>query len=288
MQMNPYHYHESDAASLALVAEQAQEIAELRAEPVFRDDAAGVAFLTGGGVINWSNYLDRPSRLSGTTRLATPAAFAEFTLRHRRDGETIIFADKAAGRLVAVFNAAPLREVTDTVAVAGHADHRAILDLTPDPDWVEWESNDRSDLPQDRFGELIDGLAHTMVRPDAATMMEIATSITGRQRIDYSSRTRLATGEVSFKFEQDTTMRAGKGATEIEIPESFVFAVSVWEGTPAVEVTARLRTKASHDGVRLGYRIIRKAQAVTAAFASVVEQVTAATAGTPVFLGSAP
>lgn len=287
--MIPSQYTDTDAAPFALVGELAETNERARLDPVFRDDAAGIAIFPEGRVVDWSRHLDRPARLSGSTALADPESFADFVLRYKRSGESVIFADKANGRLTAVLNAAPPAEEGDARAVAGHGDHRAVLALVTDSDWAEWERYDQALMPQDSFGELIDTLAHTMVTPDSARMLEIATTITGRQRIDFSSKTRLSTGEVSFRFETDTQMRAGKGATEVEIPESFVFAVPRWEGTPAVEVTARLRTKATEQGVRLGYRIIRKAAAVDLAFRSVVEQIAEQVGDeVPVFLGQPP
>jgi uncharacterized protein YfdQ (DUF2303 family) len=281
-------YRETDAAPEALAAAQATALAAAQAEPVFRDAAAGVAYFRDGGRVDWSAHLPRPARQSGTAYLANPGSFAEYVLRHSTP-ETVIFADKADGVLVAVFNGPPATSQDDARQVAGHGDWRARLDLVDGADWVEWRALDRSVVPQREFGEHVDGLAHTMVEPDGATMIEIATTLTSKTKLDFASRVNLGNGEVSFKAEEETTSRAGKTGN-VEIPTQFMFRVPLWEGTDPVDIVARLRFRAGReDGVMMGYRIVRKAEAVERAFAGVVELIADTLGdGIPIYHGTAP
>ncbi len=280
-------YRDTDAAPEALAAAQASEIARLGAEPVYRNEAAGVAVYPDGTRLDWSRHLPRPARQTGTARLADPMSFADYVLRHSTP-ETAIFADKSTGTFVAVFNGPPSTEQEQPGQVAGRGDWRAVMSLAQGADWAEWLVRDRDLMSQRDFGEHVDALAHTMLEPDGARMIEIATTLTAKTKLDFASRTNLANGEVSFRVEQETQAKAGR-AGEIEIPTQFVFRLPLWDGTEPVEITARLRFRASReDGVMMGYRIVRRAAAVDLAFGRVVEEIASIVGdGVPMFLGHA-
>jgi len=283
------NYRDTPGAGAALAAELTEAVAALSATPIHLDERRGLAVYPGGHRVDWSDALDRPARTLGTTNLDDPESFVRFVQRNTTP-ETVIFGSKRNGRFVAVFNGDPIAE-TDLPSenqTAGYADHRAVLDLVLADDWAEWARADRETFTQQGFGELVEALAHTMETPDGATMLEIATTLTAKTTLDYSSRTRLDNGDMSFSVEQETVQRAGRGKSSIDIPQEFAFRVPVWEGTEPVVFTARLRVKPAQDGVRLGFRIIRKAEAIDTAFRSVVEQIDAGTGEAPVFSGPAP
>ncbi len=279
---------DTQAAPGAFAADLASKLNVAATAPVHRDDAAGFAILTNGQVIDWSAWLDRPTRLSGTTRLGDPESFASWVVRHRTT-EAAIFADRNSGTLTAVFNGPPPTADDATSAAdqdAGYGDHRAVLTLDKSEDYTAWERSNAHVMDQLVFGQLLDELGHTMVAPDEATMIEIATTLTGKTRATWASRTRSQTGEVSFSMESETELRAGKGATSIDIPERFRFSVPVWEGTAPVEFGARLVIQPQGDGVKFGYKILRRVASIDAAFAMVIDDVADAT-GVPIFRGTA-
>lgn len=283
--MSTDDYKTTDAAPLALVAEQANALAVLALAPTIRDDAAGYAMFPDGRVIDWSDKLDRPARAVGTTNLDDPPSFCDWVTRHHTT-ETVIFGQKDSGRLTAVFNG-PHETDGGEPQDAGFGDHRAVLALRPGPDWVRWQQAADQDHRQQQFGELIEELAPTMVEPSGATMLEVALSLTAKSKIDYSSRTNLGNGDVSFKMDQETTMRAGKGPTEIDIPSRFTFRVEPWEGAAAVEFTARLRVTAQADGVRLGFRLLRVAETLNLAFGDLLDDIAGnVPEGTPIYRGA--
>jgi uncharacterized protein YfdQ (DUF2303 family) len=132
-------------------------------------------------------------------------------------------------------------------------------------------------------------MAHTIIRPDSATMLEVATTLTGKRSLDLDSRTRLDNGDIGFKFVEETTARAGRGATEVEIPTVFTIRVPIFLGGEPVEIDARLRFKADQDGVRMGYRLLRWKDAERDAFGAVLATVTDETSlSEAAFYGSAP
>jgi uncharacterized protein YfdQ (DUF2303 family) len=284
-------YADGEGADLALVADLAARLEDAESEEL--GSGPGWAALRNGKVHNWQAYLTEPTRRSGTVTLADPVSFAAYVLR-LRSPETAVYADKRGSSLTAVFNDHPesTEQATAGDEGAGFRDHRAVLALAPDTEWAEWSGANGRMFEQGAFGEFIDSMAHTIVEPDSATMLEVATSLTLKSKVDFSSRTRLDSGDLSFRFEQETEARAGKGAGTVEIPTSFVFEVSVWDGTPAVKFTARLRFKGDRDGVKMGFKMIRVAPTVDGAFRDLVDTVYGAMTGdgtypVPVFYGSA-
>lgn len=283
------HYSDTDGAHLALVAELSSRLADQEAVPVHSDHDAGYAVLRDGRTLDWGTRRPRPVRRRGHTRLATPIAFSDYVTRLLTP-DTVIYGDRSEGAFVAVFNDHPASgsDLTGaSSALAGWLDHRATLTLKHSTDWLEWIQRDGRLYSQTEFGEFIEAMGHTIVEPDPATMLEVATTLTAKSTLDYSSRTRLDNGDVAFKFEQDTTMRAGRGPTQIEIPSEFTFEARVWEGTDPVQVTARLRVRAERDAVRLGLRLLRVTDAVDHAFGSVRTEIVDRTAGAAqMFLGT--
>lgn len=281
-------YSEGPGGPFALVTELAQELRD--AQSAIVHEGPGFAVLRTGAVLDWTDTLDRPARVKGTTCLDKPADFAGYLTRHQT-AESVVYADKRSARLTVVFNGHDAMEpgLSSTQGLAGFGDHRAVVNLVEDEDWTAWVEGSKRMHPQATFGELIEGLAHTMVTPDGATMLEIALSLTARSKIDYSSRARLDNGDMSFKFEQDTDVRAGKRGSEVEVPTQFTFRATPWEGVEPVEVTARLRVKPGPDGVLMGYRIMRLGEAVDTAFDSVIAAVEAnIPEHVEIFRGAAP
>jgi len=267
-------YRGGDAAELALVVELTEQLADMQAAPIHRDDDAGYVVMPDGRVIDWTERRGRPVRRRGSVALDTPEALADYVARYRV-AETMGYASRSSGTITVVINDHPQSGPDDTAtgAVAGWRDNRAHLRLTESDEWAEWIRYDGTLRSQQAFGELIDSLAHTIITPDAATMLEIAQSLTAKRSVDFSSRSRLDNGDMSFRFEEDTTLRAGRGQNTIEIPTQFVILVRVWEGTNPVEVTARLRIRPGREGVEMGYKLIRVADARGVAFDLVCENV---------------
>lgn len=280
--------------SHALVGDLADSLALLAAEPVASGDTW--AMLANGQKVDWSDQGFRPHRRTGSTRLTDPASFAEFVTRHAVE-ETAIYADRSAGRIVAVFNDHPavpgVDETSPAVAsreedaTAGRRDFFAVLELAIHDEWATWTRHDDRSMTQRAFGEFLEDVAHTVVEPASATMVEVATTLTMRRKLDYDSRVRLDNGDQSFKFEEESTMRAGRGSNQIEIPTQFGIRVPIWEGTPTVDLKARLRIRAGSDGVAMTYKLIRRSDAVEAAFEMLLADIRGGIpTGLPIFIGS--
>lgn len=274
-------YADGEGADLALVADLTADLTTSQAEILTR--GTGYAVLRSGKVVDWTEQLPAPPRRTGAVSLDTVDSFAGYL--HRYGAEpTVVYADQAGGRFVAVLDDHPV--VTgDDAPGAGFRETTATLSLVHSQDWRDWRDRDRRMYPQQEFGQFIDEMAHTIVSPSSATMLEIATTLTAKTNIDYGSRVNLDNGDVEFRFEEETQARAGRGSASVEIPRTFTISVPVWNRTAAVEVQCRLRFKPEPSGVMMGFKMIRVDAAVEAAFDDVHAAVEAALPEFPVYLG---
>lgn len=294
-------YVDGEGGPAALAADLASELTTAQAEPVLEGEGwATYRDGRGGFITVESPFLDRPWRIHGTVELDDPDTFSAYVNR-LRTADTALYAALPRQSVTAVFNDHPTvsSQPTGTSApLAGFRDHTARLTLTTHPDWSAWKTRDMGSAtqsgrtgmyPQAAFGEFIEDMAHTIIRPDSAEMLEIALTLTGKRSLDFGSRHRLDNGDTAFTFVEETTARAGRGGQTIEIPNRFTIRVPIFLGTEPVEVEARLRYAADGDGVRMGYRLLRWMDAEREAFEAVVATVSDETGlNGATFYGSAP
>jgi len=281
-------YSDGEGADLALVADLATDLAVVQGEPLYA--GPGFAVLRDGSRHEWFEQLPRPTRRTGTIRLTDPRSFADLVMRNVTM-DTVLYASREDGCVTAVFDDHPAsnEDVGPGPDVeGGYRRDRVVLSLRSGDDWNEWASADRRPLTQVQMGDHVDMLAHTMVEPDAATMLEIATTLSSKSKIDLDSRVNLGTGAMTFSLVEDTQVKAGKsGRGEIEIPRTITFECAPWRGTERVRFEARFRVTASRDdGVRMLYAILRREETLDNAFGLLVESIRDDIGGLPILLGS--
>jgi uncharacterized protein YfdQ (DUF2303 family) len=275
-------YARAEGGAAALVGDLATQLAVAELDPILEGDGWKLLRDADGDIrLVEDPYRPRPRRATGSATLTDPDSFGAYVTRLKTP-DTTLWADDRGRRIVALFNDHPAVEgqpTGTTDPLAGYRDHSATLQLVEHADWAAWKAWDGMDKlrPQQAFGEHIEDLAHTIVDPDSATMLEVALTLTARRSIDLDSGHRLGDGNVSFKFVEETTARAGRGASEIEIPERFTIACPTVEGGEPVRVEARLRWRGDQNGVRMGYRLLRVKDAEREAFGAVVATVADAT-----------
>lgn len=274
-----------DSHVVSDIAELARADAERKPEPYQLNHATSFVAvkLRGDELLHTKDleqYLGEPRQPRGTARITDPTDFVEYANRVTDSEHTTVWADLDTGRVTAVIN-----DHIDAVA-AGWRDHTVALALTSDPDWEMWHRLNGKLVDQTTFGEFIEEVAHTVVDPDAATMLEVATTMTAKRNLDFKQGTRLVTGDVQLQYEEITTASAGRKA-DIEIPSKIVVSVAPWLGTDAFELTARLRWRIEDGRLRIGYQLLRSDRVRLDAFNLIVgvlrEELEA-----PVFLGAPP
>jgi uncharacterized protein YfdQ (DUF2303 family) len=228
--------------------------------------------------VDLERLLATPRRERGLVVVHEPADFAAYV--HRLENPaTTVWADDTALSVTAVFN-------DHTPDSAGWRDHTAVLQVRRDPDWQAWLARDGQLDGQAEFAEHLEDQARVIVDPDAATMLEVATSFHARRNASFSRASRLDTGDVQLAWNEETTASAGASG-RLEVPRQFTLLLSPFIGVAPVEVVARLRYRLRDGRLGIGYKLDRPDLAERAAFVDIRASI-ANTITSPVVSGTAP
>lgn len=222
-----------------------------------------------------------PIRKKGTVYVQDATSFIEYISKHGLP-ETEVFADLGGMKLVGVINA-HAEAYDDVEQAAGHGDHRVVLELVQTDAWKAWRGRDKRAQSQEEFAEHLEDRANDVISPDAATMLEIASSLIATTGVDFKSAVRLTDGQVQFRYEETAQARAGENG-DLEIPQVFTIAVAPFEGSEPVELQARFRYRIASGNLSLFYALLNPDDIVRAAFVDYVALV-AESISQPLFRG---
>ncbi|GJF06712.1 DUF2303 family protein [Pseudonocardia sp. D17] len=230
-------------------------------------------------VVNLEHTLAAPRAPRGDATLWDPADFVSYVNR-LASASTTLWADPEAARITAVFD-----DHTDA-QTAGWRRHRATLDVRRDPEWQAWVNRSGHLGTQEEFAEHLEDHYAAVVNPDAATMLEVATTFQAHRNSAFERGTRLQSGDVQLRY-SDTTSASAGARGHLEVPETFTISVAPFLGVAPVEITARLRYRIADGRLRIGYVLHRPDLAEREAFdrirATVIDGVSA-----DAHLGAAP
>lgn len=233
-------------------------------------------------VVDLEQHLLNPRRPRGTVTVHDPADFAQLVNRLADGHHSTVWADVDGNSVTAVF------DDHATADVAGWRSHTAKLALKVDPDWTRWLECDDKLGDQEWFADFLENVAHTVIDPDAATMLEIATTFRATVGSNYSGGIKRQSGDVSLTYKQETEARAGASG-QLEIPNTFTVRLAPWLGVDAVDVTARLRYRLRDGNLRIGYSLLRPDRVKQDAFALILNRMREnVDVDVPLFKGNAP
>ena len=230
-------------------------------------------------------YLPAPRSRRGSVTVFTASALGEYTERYKTTG-TVLYADVVARSITAVLNDHQPLGPPDSVTAAGWADHRATLQLRPDPSWTRWTAQDNKLMDQVAFAELIETGFEDIVSPPAADMLELAQTLQAHTKAEFRSQQLLASGQRQLRYEETVDAKAGQSG-QLEVPTEFVLGLIPFEGCDPYKVTAHLRLRLSEGHLAIGYVLHRPEDVLRAAFADILGTVEAATE-TLALAGTAP
>ncbi|MGW4850192.1 DUF2303 family protein [Streptomyces sp. NPDC004288] len=205
-----------------------------------------------------------PERKQGTTTVRDAVSFGAYFDKHS-DEATEVYADAERLTVTAVLDA-------HTVDGPRWSGHRLMLALRKTKAWEQWIGNDGRLLGQEQFAEFLEDHLPELRSPDAATMLEIAQSFQATSKVDFTSGTRLATGQRQLSYTETTQAKAGQKG-QLVIPEVFTIGLIPFEGSSGYELTARLRYRIQESQLRIGYKLERPDDTIADAFADVVTKI---------------
>lgn len=235
----------------------------------------------------WERSHPRPFAKRAERTFNDVRSFVEYVTTHAVAGETAVFVTPTSS-----YSRASVEAVIDDHGKdeAGWGDHRADLDLPTSRQLATWKGYDGKYLGQIEFGEFIEANLADIVEPDAATLLEIVTTLQSTNKVAFESAVRLDNGQVQVKYHEDVSATAGK-AGELQIPQTFTIAVPVFEYGVRYAIKARLRYRVREAKLTLAYVLDRVADIERDALAtgdeSVLNQLRKQLVDVPVYLGSA-
>lgn len=210
-------------------------------------------------------------------------SFIAYVNRFKSDC-TQIFADIDAGRIVAVIDYHHGGELVPSDAI-NWCHHAPTLLVQPSPEWTAWLAKNGKQMDQTAFAQHLEDRLLDVIRPDGATMLEIATSMEASKSASFKSAKRLSDGRVQFQYVEDINGTAGpKG--DLDIPREFDVGLAPFVGTSKRKVTARLRYRIDSGSLVMWYELWRLDEIKREAFEAIMGKVKDETAILP-YLGSA-
>lgn len=171
-------------------------------------------------------------RKAGHHRVQTPDSFIEYLARHATS-KTEVWADEEGQKVVAVIDG-------DERAEAGRQEHTITLAVKHSPEWTAWNERSGKFMGQAEFAEFIEQHAGDVRVPDAATLMEIAQTITGHRNVQFEAGQRVSDGSIQFAWHEETNAKAGKSG-HLEIPERLSLGIRPFIAGTKYEIDAGLR-----------------------------------------------
>lgn len=260
--------------------EIAQHAASRKPVDVFTYDNAAVqrAFVLDDGqhVEFHDNLAEQPYPLRATSKRTTNDrdAFLKYIARHATEATTV-WADIDSSSITAIFDdhePAGADDITGA-GIPGWGEHRMTLHLRKTEDWKSWEGSNGAHQTQLDFAEFLENQRHTIIKPAAADMLELAQTFQATTGVDFKSAHRLDNGEIGLTYNESIEGKAGR-AGRLEIPQSFTVSVAVYESSFApVELEARLRWRLRQQQVSFAYIITRLDLVLREAFGAVTDLV---------------
>jgi uncharacterized protein YfdQ (DUF2303 family) len=274
-------------SAVAEIADLARRNAEQTVEPysISTDDRSLVVTRVRNDetiqVRDLEKHLDEPNQARGTATVHTPADFIALTNRLSNVDHTTAWANVDNGTVTAVIN--------DHAGwdLPGWRDHTAHLVLQQDEDWKRWTQRDNRLSSQADFSQFVEDVYHTVVDPDAATMLEVSRTMRAATRVDFSQATRLDNGDVQLRYEETTDSKAGQKG-QLEVPERVTVRLSPWRGVEPRQMEARLRWRIEGGQLLIGYRIVRPDVFRDEVFDGLVEEISAGINPIPLYRGTTP
>ncbi|QKY79986.1 hypothetical protein PQD13_gp74 [Gordonia phage Clawz] len=156
---------------------------------------------------------------------------------------------------------------------AGNRSDRLTLNLQTDEDWRAWHNLSGKYMGQEQMGDYLEDLAHTIVSPSAAEMLEVVDSIRASSKGEFESKIERTSGSVKIGYSQDTTAKAGRKG-QLEVPDAILLRLRPWEGHDTFyDVPAQFRFRVREAELGLAIKLKPTRQILRQAWSDLTDQV---------------
>lgn len=213
-----------------------------------------------------TEYLEHPRRKIGRYDVTRVDSFVDYLDRHGNE-QTEITVDTSTQIVSALLDG-------HGVEHAGHEDHKLVLSFPKSDEWTLWLARNGKAMTQREFAEFVEDNLIDIADPDAATMLEIVSSLSATTKATFHSAHRLSDGSTEFEWTEETTAKAGNKAGRLDIPARFTIAVPVFRGEERVHVDARFRYRINAGDLVMSYHLDRPGDVARGAFEANLDNLT--------------
>lgn len=230
-----------------------------------------------------TNLVAGPERKHGTIKLFDADSFIAYSASQCTETDCNIYASMNPTQFVAVLNDHRSED-------PGFRDFRAIYTVGASREWDIWTKHDGLGAPfgsTEAFAKFIEDNGFDIVKPDSATMMQIALNFRVNANAQFSVAQRLTDGNIDFGYSNVVNASAGSQAGgKLKIPELFQIKIPVFDGinAPMYSIDARFRYRLKEGALLIWYELIRPHKVRELAFNTMLEQIKKET-GENVFFG---
>lgn len=234
--------------------------------------------------IDLDDYRPNPARHTGTARLRSPESFLAYL--HQLGVHTGGDWEEQTGYYGNPDDLTVTAVLNDDGGLPGHGDYRAVLTYERTDEWRAWTDANNQLASATTFAEFIEDWRHTIVEPDAASIVDMIRSFKATRKVTWKDEIDDQNGDRSLQFTTETTAGSTRAGT-IPIPDLFVVEMPPFIGAEPVQLEARFKYQVDDGGARFGIKLVQPAlvlrQAFEAELASLADQLPE---GTPIMLGA--
>lgn len=188
-----------------------------------------------------------PDRVHAAATFDDVESFCEYVKRFKTP-DSMIFANRNTAQVLSILD----YHAGDRPAACCH---RAALVPSETQEWKVWMMNNNKQMGQEAFARFLEEWATIIHEPDAATMLEVASSLEATKSVRFKSSKRLSDGKREFMYVEDVEGTVTKGA--ITIPELFKISLRRLRSDYPHQITCRFRWRVSEEGMVLFYQMDR-------------------------------
>ncbi|WP_188043688.1 DUF2303 family protein [Changpingibacter yushuensis] len=198
----------------------------------------------------------------GRVTVHSPDSFVSYVARHGGEG-TEVWMDLPARKVFAVLDG-------DSQDERGLRQHRVQMELLYTDQWKSWKALDRKYVRQSVLGEFIIDHYADFVQPNAAAMLNHATTFQAIKNVDFQSVENVKNGEKSISYIETIGQKQIPGTAEL--PEEVTFTTQIFEFGDDVTMMARWFYTIEDKNLLMKLLIDQVRETEHAAFTTLCEQ----------------
>lgn len=133
--------------------------------------------------------------------------------------------------------------------------HQARYQSCATPEWNTISCCNKRWMKQHEFCDWIQENHHIFSQPPGAQMLEIAETLEGKRKVEFSRGVRQDNGDLSLKWTETTETNAGRKG-DLSVPSDLVMVAALFPETEPYKIRAKLNFRIDERGVQFRYTLL--------------------------------